>query len=159
MSLKLGYYTVSAHRLSFFRGGSCASIHLLVCLLTFPLRSKETNFVTCQGITVFSSSTQRFAESIHAATHDWAGCFKHSQNAQRKGNIRVNFRLNNSRSLAESIVALRLIESLTLDCKGRLLAGGHRLAAIKQLQTENPEAFQKEFPGVLNVKHIGESRH
>jgi|GEM_PF-839212 len=49
--------------------------------------------------------------------------------------------------LAESIVALGLIESLALDSKGRLLAGGHRLAAIKRLQTENPEAFQKQFPG------------
>jgi len=51
------------------------------------------------------------------------------------------------KDLAESIVALGLIESLALDCKGRLLAGGHRLAAIKQLQMENPEAFQKQFPG------------
>ena len=51
------------------------------------------------------------------------------------------------KDLAESIFALGLIESLALDCKGRLLAGGHRLAAIKQIQTENPEAFQKQFPG------------
>ena len=51
------------------------------------------------------------------------------------------------KDLAESIFALGLIESLALDCKGRLLAGGHRLAAIKQIQTENPEAFQRQFPG------------
>ncbi len=51
------------------------------------------------------------------------------------------------KELAESIVVLGLIESLALDCRGRLLAGGHRLAAIKYIQAENPEAFEKQFPG------------
>lgn len=51
------------------------------------------------------------------------------------------------KELAESIAVLGLIEPLALDSKGRLLAGGHRLAAIKQLQSENPEAFQKQFSG------------
>lgn len=51
------------------------------------------------------------------------------------------------KELAESIVVLGLIESLALDCRGRLLAGGHRLAAIKHIQTEDPEAFEKQFSG------------
>lgn len=49
--------------------------------------------------------------------------------------------------LAESISVLGLIESLALDCNGRLLAGGHRLAAIHQIREQNPEAFEKQFPG------------
>jgi ParB family transcriptional regulator, chromosome partitioning protein len=49
--------------------------------------------------------------------------------------------------LAESIATLGLIEPLALDVKGRLLAGGHRLAAIQQIQANKPEAFQKQFPG------------
>ena len=43
-------------------------------------------------------------------------------------------------ALAESIVALGLIEPLAVDKQGRLLAGGHRLAAIVQLK-ESDLAF------------------
>lgn len=48
--------------------------------------------------------------------------------------------------LAESISVLGLIEPLALDSSGRLLAGGHRLAAIHHLKAENPEAFREKFP-------------
>lgn len=48
--------------------------------------------------------------------------------------------------LAESITVLGLIEPLALDCNGRLLAGGHRLAAIQKLQAESPAVFDKQFP-------------
>jgi ParB family transcriptional regulator, chromosome partitioning protein len=48
--------------------------------------------------------------------------------------------------LAESIAVLGLIEPLALDCNGRLLAGGHRLAAIQQLQIEKPTTFEQQFP-------------
>jgi len=37
-------------------------------------------------------------------------------------------------ALAESIAALGLIDPLAVDKQGRLLAGGHRLAAILQLR-------------------------
>jgi ParB family transcriptional regulator, chromosome partitioning protein len=50
-------------------------------------------------------------------------------------------------ALAESIGVLGLIEPLAIDAKGQLLAGGHRLAAIKQIQVNEPEIFQKQFPG------------
>jgi ParB family transcriptional regulator, chromosome partitioning protein len=50
-------------------------------------------------------------------------------------------------ALAESIGVLGLIEPVAIDAKGQLLAGGHRLAAIKQIQANEPETFQKQFPG------------
>jgi ParB family transcriptional regulator, chromosome partitioning protein len=67
---------------------------------------------------------------------------------------KIQQRVQNSRSLddahvielMESIAVLGLIEPLAIDSQGRLLAGGHRLAAIRRLETENPEAFQQQFP-------------
>jgi ParB family transcriptional regulator, chromosome partitioning protein len=67
---------------------------------------------------------------------------------------KIQPRVQNSRSLddahvlelMESIVVLGLIEPLAIDSQGRLLAGGHRLEAIRRLETENPEAFQQQFP-------------
>jgi ParB family transcriptional regulator, chromosome partitioning protein len=41
---------------------------------------------------------------------------------------------------------LGLIEPLVLDNKGRLLAGGHRLAAIRHLKQEQPDSYEKQFP-------------
>jgi len=49
-------------------------------------------------------------------------------------------------ALAESIATLGLIEPLVVDEAGRLLAGGHRRAALLLLQMQNPEAFAKHFP-------------
>lgn len=51
--------------------------------------------------------------------------------------------------LAESISVLGLIEPLALDSSGRLLAGGHRLAAIQHIKAENPEVFGEKFPDGL----------
>jgi len=56
--------------------------------------------------------------------------------------------------LAESIAALGLIESLALDCNGRLLAGGHRLAAIHRIREQDPDAFNKQFPGNMAPARI-----
>lgn len=50
-------------------------------------------------------------------------------------------------SLAESIAVLGLIEPLVLDNQGRLLAGGHRLEAIRLLKSQQIENYQKQFPG------------
>jgi ParB family transcriptional regulator, chromosome partitioning protein len=50
-------------------------------------------------------------------------------------------------ALAESIAVLGLIEPLAIDAQGQLLAGGHRLAAIQKIQANDPDAFQKQFPG------------
>jgi len=50
-------------------------------------------------------------------------------------------------ALAESIAAIGLIEPLAVDQKGQVLAGGHRLAAIRQLKETNPEAYSQKFEG------------
>jgi ParB family chromosome partitioning protein len=51
--------------------------------------------------------------------------------------------------LAESIAALGLIEPLVVDLQGRLLAGGHRLEAIKTLKTNHPNLYEQHFPDDL----------
>jgi ParB family chromosome partitioning protein len=48
--------------------------------------------------------------------------------------------------LQESVAVLGLIEPLVVDQNAVLLAGGHRLAAIKLLQQQDPEAFSLQFP-------------
>ncbi|MBD2120184.1 ParB/RepB/Spo0J family partition protein [Trichocoleus sp. FACHB-262] len=49
-------------------------------------------------------------------------------------------------SLAESIAVLGLIEPLVIDNQGRLLAGGHRLAAINHLKETQWGKYQEKFP-------------
>ena len=51
--------------------------------------------------------------------------------------------------LAESILVLGLIEPLVVDNRGRLLAGGHRKAAIASIREHNPEAYAQHFPDDL----------
>jgi len=57
-------------------------------------------------------------------------------------------------TLAESIAALGLIEPVVVDRTGTLLAGGHRLAAVKLLVERDPiarvERFQRD--AVLPVR-------
>lgn len=48
-------------------------------------------------------------------------------------------------ALAESMAVLGLLEPLVLDTRGRLLAGGHRLAALQLLDIEDPSQRQTEF--------------
>lgn len=55
-------------------------------------------------------------------------------------------KLEHVQALAESIAAISLLEPLVVDAKGRLLAGGHRLAAIHLLKESNPTAYTKHFP-------------
>lgn len=52
-------------------------------------------------------------------------------------------------SLAESIAVLGLIEPLVIDNQGRLLAGGHRLAAINHLKETQGDKYQEKFPNEL----------
>lgn len=61
-------------------------------------------------------------------------------------------------SLAESIEALGLIEPLVIDIRGRLLAGGHRLAACKLLdpRKEPKEAVAAEILGLAPDKERAE---
>lgn len=48
--------------------------------------------------------------------------------------------------LAESISVLGLIEPLVVDVRGRLLAGGHRKAAILQIKEQKTEVYSQRFP-------------
>ena len=48
--------------------------------------------------------------------------------------------------LKESIAILGLIEPLVVDQDNRLLAGGHRLAALNLLKTKEEETYRKHFP-------------
>jgi ParB family transcriptional regulator, chromosome partitioning protein len=47
--------------------------------------------------------------------------------------------------LAESIAVLGLLEPLVVDKRGRMLAGGHRKAAILAVKEQNPEAYAQHF--------------
>lgn len=49
-------------------------------------------------------------------------------------------------ALAESISILGLLEPLVVDARHRLLAGGHRLAAIRHLKQQNPIVYKQSFP-------------
>ena len=49
-------------------------------------------------------------------------------------------------SLGESIAVLGLLEPLVVDIRNRLLAGGHRLAAIRLVKETKPQAYQTHFP-------------
>ena len=51
--------------------------------------------------------------------------------------------------LAESIGELGLLEPLVVDSRLRLLAGGHRLAAMQQLIQEDPDKYAQQFPDRL----------
>lgn len=73
----------------------------------------------------------------------------------RETNTR-ELRLYHVEALAESIAVLGLLEPLVVDQGGRLLAGGHRLAAIKLLQDSNPAAYTQHFPGAqVPVRTMG----
>jgi ParB family transcriptional regulator, chromosome partitioning protein len=52
-------------------------------------------------------------------------------------------------NLAESIAVLGLLEPLVVDLHSRLLAGGHRKAAIMSLRISNPNLFEKQFPNEM----------
>lgn len=58
------------------------------------------------------------------------------------------------RRLGESIRVLGLLEPLVVDRKVRLLAGGHRLAAIAVVATEDTEAFARWFGNGVPVRML-----
>jgi ParB family transcriptional regulator, chromosome partitioning protein len=55
-------------------------------------------------------------------------------------------------NLAESIAAVGLIQPIAVDNQGRLLAGGHRRAAIEELKESNPDVFKKHFSEGIPVR-------
>ncbi len=58
------------------------------------------------------------------------------------------------RALAESIAAVGLIHPPALDRQGRLLAGAHRLAALRWLQSQDPPRFQELFGEGVPVRRM-----
>lgn len=53
--------------------------------------------------------------------------------------------------LAHSIALVGLIAGPAVDCKGRILAGGHRVAALKRYSERDPDAFAAAFPKGIPV--------
>ena len=56
--------------------------------------------------------------------------------------------------LTESIKVMGLIQPLAVDRHGHLLAGGHRRAALLQLQQDDPDTFERLFPNGVPVHAI-----
>jgi len=54
--------------------------------------------------------------------------------------------------LADSIAVFDLIQPIAVDKNLRLLAGGHRLAALKLLKVRQPDAFDKWFKDGVPVR-------
>ena len=57
-------------------------------------------------------------------------------------------------SLAESIAVLGLIHPIVVDARDRLLAGGHRLAALHLLRETKPESFRAHFAHGIPVRRM-----
>lgn len=57
-------------------------------------------------------------------------------------------------ALAESIAAVGLLQPIVIDSQGRLLAGGHRKAALLWLRETAPEIFDKWFPNGIPVYRL-----
>ena len=55
-------------------------------------------------------------------------------------------------ALAESIAVLGLIHPIAVDINGRLLAGGHRLAAIQYLQVNDFKSYSKYFKNGIPIR-------
>lgn len=55
-------------------------------------------------------------------------------------------------ALVESISVLGLIEPVVVDRGNRLLAGGHRLEAIRHLKEQNPKVFSEHFLSGVPVR-------
>ncbi|NJN49650.1 MAG: ParB N-terminal domain-containing protein [Alkalinema sp. RL_2_19] len=97
------------------------------------------------------------AQSPVVATADGAGggTFPLSKIQHRIKNTR-ELDTEHVAELATSIAVLGLIEPLAIDSNGRLLAGGHRLEAIRQLESEDAAIFQQHFPGGMVPARIFE---
>jgi ParB family transcriptional regulator, chromosome partitioning protein len=57
-------------------------------------------------------------------------------------------------ALIDSIAVLGLITPLTVDRNNRLLAGGHRRAALQLLEQEQPERYAELFPEGVPVRRM-----
>ncbi|MEM8614151.1 MAG: ParB/RepB/Spo0J family partition protein [Cyanobacteria bacterium P01_H01_bin.105] len=111
------------------------------------------------------SKTVDFLENISAVTEQMQVRDQEvsSRRAEERGDLnaisieRIGLREIDTRplnekhvaSLAESIAILGLIEPLVVDQEKTLLAGGHRLAAIKLLKDHDAAVFDQHFPNTL----------
>jgi ParB family transcriptional regulator, chromosome partitioning protein len=68
-----------------------------------------------------------------------------AQITDRPGGDSRPLNLSHVEALSESIAAVGLIQPIAVDSQGRLLAGGHRRAAIAHLQSTNSTAFAQWF--------------
>lgn len=113
------------------------------------------------SLAVFAEATAT-ADAIHE--QDQAVATKSEQERARKTRIPLNhifpreadtrpLRSQHVADLAESIAALGLIEPLVVDSKGVLVAGSHRLAAIKELKEANLDIYNQQFPEDLIQVH------
>lgn len=57
-------------------------------------------------------------------------------------------------ALAQSVEAVGLIQPIAVDREGFLIAGGHRLAALRSLQQSNSQRFTELFPDGVPVFRI-----
>ena len=74
--------------------------------------------------------------------------------ADRTGDDTRPLNQDHIKLLAESIALLGLIEPLVVDSQGRLLAGGHRRAAIAYLRETQPDIFEKYFAEGVPVHRL-----
>lgn len=75
--------------------------------------------------------------------------------AERPGGDTRQLNQGHVEALSESIALLGLIEPLVVDSSNRLVAGGHRKAAILHLRETAPEAFEKRFSEGVPVHRVG----
>ena len=71
-----------------------------------------------------------------------------SQIKQRDDDTR-KLDLKHVQALQDSIIQMGLLQPIVVDQKNKLLAGGHRLAAIQKMKGDRPEDFVIKFPGEL----------
>lgn len=55
-------------------------------------------------------------------------------------------------ALAESIQVLGLLQPLVVDERSRLLAGGHRLGALRRYRETQPQSFAQQFPSGIPAR-------
>ena len=77
-----------------------------------------------------------------------------NQIQERPGGDARKLRFAHVEALAESILLVGLIQPIVVDRQGYLLAGGHRLAALRLLQKQHPRQFERLFSTGIPVRRL-----
>lgn len=77
-----------------------------------------------------------------------------NQVRERPGGDARKLRFAHVEALAESILLVGLIQPIVVDRQGHLLAGGHRLAALRLLQKQHPRQFERLFSSGVPVRRL-----